>query len=255
MAYARPMHGEASIASGIREWITAAATLGAVITALWLTWWANWRAGQRRPLLALTYDAETGVATEQLTYAATVLVAVGDGRYEQRVEPIGAGTAAYLRLEVSNERGHDAAEDVDVLLARIEKRSFTEDDPEAVEISFPPFAWTHVGTTRLTIPAGVTRTIDIARVHEDPPDTKMKNVLELLVTPEPGNYRNRQVPGTYELHLTISARNADAVNYVIRVGLTEEGDVGPDDPASRIRVIDAPYVVGSRPAARLGLRL
>lgn len=210
------MLAHASWDVSLREWLIAAGTVGAVVVALWITLRQEYLARRRRPSLSL---GSPGIAAEEVSRAdATGL-------------PVVTGRAVYLRLAVTNAIGKDAAADVEVLLSQIRRPSL-DSDTDMVDVSFPGFGWTHAGTTRLTVPPGVTRHIDLGRVRDDRADR-----FELLVIPHPVDLRNQLLPGTYELVLTLSARNADAHHYVMRFSF--EPDRG--DPVQAIEVIDPPH--------------
>src|SRR5205823_654474 len=127
----------------VREWLTAVGTAGAVIVALGIAWWSDRKTRSRRPLLFLGFDTPKGVVNELVTYQSELTMVGVDGQTYTRTADMGRGPAAFLRFVVRNARGREAAEDVEVLLARIERPSFTS-DTETVEISFPPFGWTHL---------------------------------------------------------------------------------------------------------------
>lgn len=208
----------------LREWLTAIGTAGAVIVAVGLTIRAERLARGRRPVLELSYDPETGISAEMMTI---LLPGVNAAMVPHR--------GAYLRFRVSNRGGVDAAVGVEVLLAAVKVPSF-EAETRTVEISFPGFQWTHLDAkTRLTIAPGVTRTIDVARVIETSLVKKWQDRVELCVFPTPGNERNFLEPGTYELDLTLSARNADAARYYARIEYDPSESV-----TERVRVLDAP---------------
>jgi hypothetical protein len=191
-----------SVSSEVRDWLTAIGTVGAVIVAVASAWWVERRAHARRPKLSLAFDRESGVHTE------TVTALHPDGT------PAAHWPAAHLRFEVTNARGKDAADDVEVLLTAV--RIVEHDLVRVIEISFPGFQWTHHQTTRLMIPPGVTRSVDICRVHENAPvGSGYGGQLELAVLPEPGDGRHKLAPGKYELVLALAARNADAVEIIV----------------------------------------
>jgi hypothetical protein len=78
-----------------------------------------------------------------------------------------------------------------------------------MDVSFAAVPWTHIDPpqTTLTIPPGVTRSLDLATIDlEDGTEPK----LRLMLRPEPGNQRNVLPPGHYSLVLSVTARNADA---------------------------------------------
>jgi hypothetical protein len=85
-------------------------------------------------------------------------------------------------------------------------------------MNFAPLGWTHVETTRLTIGAGVTRTVDLGWLPE-----QLYN-FSLGVKPPPLSEIHELPPGTWELTLAVGARNADARHF--RVGLTFDGTWG-----------------------------
>jgi hypothetical protein len=210
----------------VREWliavgtvVAALGTLAAVVVALALAQRAERSARRRRPSLELSFDPTHGIRRELLSYSDR------------------SGPGAYVRFGVKNAPGKDAAEDVEVLLAEILVPSFTEDD-QAIDVSFPGFQWTHTTSTRLTIPAGVVRDIDIARLHELPPDPGLASKLELLMSPPPADGRQFLDGGTYELRLTVSARNADAVTYRTRLTYNPARSAFANET---VKVLDPPY--------------
>jgi hypothetical protein len=229
----------------IRDWLIAVGTVGAVIVALGLAWWSDRKARRRRPLLSLGFAVSTGVVNELVTYTSDVTMTGADGLPYTRTANFGTGPAAYVRFDVRNARGRDAAEDVEVLLSRIERPSSTS-ETATVEISFPPFGWTHLQDTKLTMPPGITRSVDIGWLQGNPPKDLGfdPDVLELLVRPAPGNGRNLLPPGTYELYLSVAARNADAVDYVARISFSDAPN--PHDPSARINVVDPPRPIRER---------
>ncbi len=229
-----------SLDAEIQGWLVAVGTVGAVIVALGLAAWQGRGSKRRRPVLSITFDDATGIADEEVTFTAQQVLVSGAGAVGQPfTAELGRTLAAYLRFEVTNAPGHDAAEDVEVILTRIEEPSFVA-ETSTLEISFPSFPWTHLETTRVTIPPGVTRSVDIAAVYKDPPDQQLRDIFRLLVDPEPGAFRNRLKHGTYELVLTVAARNADAVSYRTRVGF--DPSRVKDDPSAAINLLDPPTV-------------
>ena len=121
---------------------------------------------------------------------------------------------------------------------------------QTLDISFPGFEWTHTeATTRLTVPPGVTRSVDVARVHETPADQRWNDRLELMIHPEPANQRHLLAEGTYDLEVVLSARNADARRYGVRVAYSGRGPL-----TQRIQILDAPRRLPDQAAAARGER-
>jgi hypothetical protein len=208
----------------LREWLIAFGTVGAVIVALFLARRQERRARARRPMLSLVYSEIFGISEEEVTYARDGAIA-------------GTGASTWLRFNVSNEPGRDAAEDVELLLWRVMKTPDEAGVGRLLDISFPALLWTHAGTTRLTISPGVVRSVDIARRFHDPPYHELRDILELCLDPVPADGRHRLAAGTYDLELTLSARNANARDYWTRITF---------DPSSHsIRVESAPAEGGS----------
>jgi hypothetical protein len=183
------------VALSLTTWtaLTAVGTIGAVLVALFLDELPVLRQRRREPRLTLTHSVDDSAI--EVTYTPTSLVSVGV-----------SGRAAYLRLAVSNEPGHDAARDVEVLLQRVERIHGEHGHViERVHVASPPFGWSNVETTSLTIPAGVTRVIDVGIV-DGPPDPEFQSgsppdkppplVLRLGIVPEPADGRNRLPPRT-----------------------------------------------------------
>lgn len=212
----------------LREWLIAIGTVGAVIVALSLARRAERLAKRRRPRLDLVWSHIFGTTVEAVTYF-------------NHTGAIGSGKATYLRFNVANDHGKDAAEDVELLLWKVTGHPDGPDGwGQLLDISFPGLAWTHVGSTRLTLGAGVVRTVDVARAYDDPPDAELRDVIELAIEPAPADGRHRLKPGTYDLELTLSARNADAQFYWTRIRYDPKAE-----PYSRIEVLSEPKVGGS----------
>jgi hypothetical protein len=185
------------------------------MVALGSAWWAERRVNLRRPRLSLAFDDDSGLTTESVF-----------AQYRPGEDPV-KWKADYLRVEVTNAPGSDAADDVEVLLAEVRRYDLDGREAGVLEISFPGFVWTHTETTRLTVPPGVTRTVDLGRVHSGAPSAVgVGDGFELTVHPQPGDRRNVLVPGSYVLRLILAARNADAVEYSVTV--VHDPDVGRD---------------------------
>jgi hypothetical protein len=222
-----------TIADNVREWLIAAGTVGAVFAAILATVFAERLTERRersnRPSLDL------GRPPDAVTVEDAFL------RYDG-VQ--GMGTAAYLRLSATAATGRLAPDEVEVLLANIRQTKTPLPD---ITIGYPGFQWTHAdGATRLTIPPGVTRYVDLAWIQLRGQDSSGKLIhgdrkLRLIINPEPADMRNVLEPGDYELDLVVSARNADARYY--RLDLSWDGNLGADARGDEIAnhvVVGAP---------------
>lgn len=214
----------------LRAWLSVVATLAAVVVALGLARRAERLARQRRPELSLTWSPIFGITVEDVTWVSARRGSVGD-------------VATYLRLNVANAAGKDAAVDVELLIDRI---SEVPSEPDVwarlIDISYPALAWTHAGTTRLTLSPGVVRTIDLARAYGDPVNPELRDALELCIDPAPLDGRHRLVgDATYDLELTLSGRNADAKDYWMRIRYSPSEETAH----KRISVVVQPTAGGS----------
>lgn len=192
--------------------ITAIATALAVIVALATPWLIEYlRRRDRRnraPVLSLGLEPQADLVIEEVAYS--------DGA---------DGYAAWVRLGVTNEPRRDAARDVEVLLESARPLPAPgQAEVPPVLIAYPAVPWTHVPETmtRVTVPAGATRSVDVATVflRDD-----LKPTLNLLIAAAPKDERNRVAPGRYELILVVTAHNADAQRYAVEVAW--DGVLGP----------------------------
>ncbi len=212
---------------GIRDWFTAIGTFGAVLAALFIAWWQERRREGRRPDLFLTYDPDESFLSEGVYYP-------GDGR---------AYHGDYFRLVVGNRRSKDAAVDVEVLMSSLEDLGKSSD--RSTRIAFPGFTWTHTASTRLTLPPGVRRFIDIGCVHHNSPReyrSIYQGRFELQVSPPPANLRHLLVPGEYRIGFTVSSHNADARHYSLTIRFNAPNIVGDH---RRVQVLS---LIENRPA-------
>jgi hypothetical protein len=191
--------------------ISAVATALAVVVALvtpWIVEALRKRSARRRiPMLDLRFEPHADRAIERVLYS--------DGP---------EGHAAWIRLGVSNAAGREAAREVEVLLesARATPAPGQAEVPPVL-IAYPAVPWTHVPaeTTRVTIPAGATRSLDVATIYLR---GDARKALNLLIAAAPFDQRNRVDPGRYELIFVVTAHNADAQRYVVE--LEWDGEFG-----------------------------
>jgi hypothetical protein len=183
------------------------ATTAAVVVALFTPWVVerlrDRRERKQRPSLSLVFDPRTDAVIEKV-------------RYSDQVE----GSAAWIRVGVHAEADRRAARDVEVLLEKAQPL----DSDEEVLIAWPAFQWTHLdAATRLTIPPGVTRYLDVATVFLR---SDWEPKINLLIAAQPMDERNRLAPGKYELWLVASSRDAETRRYVLRIEW--DGELGEE---------------------------
>jgi hypothetical protein len=182
--------------------LTALGTVGAVIVALFLGWWGWRRQRRHRPELTLSHDPRVDRTEE----------AWGNGHQ-----------AAFVRLAVTNAPGKHAAEETEVLVVALKqieaRRDLYEETGVASwadgrRVNFAPLGWTHIfDRTSLTVAPGIRRTVDLGYLTDELHGTDPEVRLALAVNPVPANYLNLIPPGTWEVTVAVSARNADAVYY------------------------------------------
>jgi hypothetical protein len=195
-------------ADAVREWLIAAGTIGAVVVALYV---GVIRERLRRPSLSLHFDGpdeEDAVIVQSLSQMATMA-----GR-----TPI---DTAYLRLRVRNKEGRNTAEDVEVLVERVRELAPRIGNPPAPPPTLGnwplPWSLSSPTTTRLSIPPGVERHVDLAHVYRDAAATRGATPLIHDIRPEPTMGRHHLHFGKTEIRLIVSARNADSRGYEVVV--------------------------------------
>jgi hypothetical protein len=205
-------------ADAVREWLIAVGTIGAVVVALYV---GVIRPRLRRPSLSLGFD---GVDEED---AVIVQSAAPVKTWQQPTID-----TAYLRLRVCNRESRDTAEDVEVLVERVRElapRVGNQPSPSPALGNWPlPWSLSDPTTTRLNIPPGVERHVDLAHVYRDEPATRGAGPLILDIRPEPVMERHHLDFGKTEIRLVISARNADSRRYVVVVAFDGRWGVQDD---------------------------
>lgn len=180
--------------------VAAIGTVGAVVYALYRDMFF---ANRRRPRLDLQFD---GTDADQ--------VVVGTA---------GGGEAAYVRLRVTNERGKDSADDVQVLVTEHRPQ---DGSAEATPIGLPLiWAGSLPSATEGSVHPGVERYIDFLHVDWAAPadelDVAAKYTEDVpaifAVHPMPAGGQHVLDAGKYEIRLEVVARNADAVRYTVAV--------------------------------------
>jgi hypothetical protein len=190
-------------ASSWAEWLTAIGTLLAVIVAVGLQGFLWFRERRRTPKLALNFDAHY---------------------FTREVAPDGSGFP-YLRLAVSNGVGRRAATDAKILVLRVDEIGGGGVQRWLVN---PALAWAHSipQSSRLAIPAGATRYIDLGFWFDRSPPIK----LTLCVVPQPNTGRNMLPAGRYEIELAATMTNGDASGWIADVSFEESLSGGLGEP-------------------------
>jgi hypothetical protein len=199
-----------STEQSIRDWAIAAGTLGAIVVALYI---GVWRERRHRPKLSLAYHGPEGGD-------AVVVRKVRDG-------PL-AVDVAYVRLRVVAKKRRAAADDAEVMVLRVTElapREGYQPQTDNVTIEGQLLGWSNVvpTTTRLTIPPGVHRHLDLVRVDKSAPDIA---AAQITVAAVPVDRRNAVKSGSFEIELAVTARNMDARRY--RVVIDYDGGWGKD---------------------------
>jgi hypothetical protein len=199
------------------EWdaIGAGATVAAVVVALAIAVGGGVlrqrRERKRRPELSLAYRANFDSAIERTEITQ---------RAQDGTESTIAADGFYLRLAVSNRARREAAQNVEVLVVSVDalegapgwETLFPWWADSETRLSSPPLGWTHSLTNVMTIPGGITRTVDLAVFLR-----KVDSRLRLALYPQPLAARHFLNPGTYRFVLALSAENSDATYYGLTV--------------------------------------
>ncbi len=196
-----------STAQAVREWLVAFGTVGATFVAVYVGVLREWR---RRPRLALTY----GGPAARDAVVATVAPSMTD--------------AAFVRLRVTAARHKTAAEDVEVMVLRaeeIEPRTRSQRHTNGIAIDGLLLGWSNTLATRLYIPPGTYRHLDLLWV-DGPSRGSKAAAVEVAVDPKPVDQRHVVDSASFELELAVTARNADALRY--RVVVNYDGEWGDD---------------------------
>jgi hypothetical protein len=187
----------------VRTGATVAAAIGTVGAVLYALYRDLILANRRRPRLDLLFDP-TGPDA----------VVVGT---------LGGTDSAYVRLRVTNAKGKDTADDVQVLVTEVLTLDGSETTPMGLPLTwsgtFPP-------TTVGPVHPGAERYIDL--LHVDWPAHDEMDIVrkwtgeepaQLDVFPKPAGRQHVLAPGRtqYVVRVKLLARNADAVGYEIVV--------------------------------------
>jgi hypothetical protein len=195
-------------ASSTLDWITALGTLGAVGVSVYV---GVLREQLRRPSLSLAFQPDSSDA--MITRAPRTTRTVRDLTDEREDDE-----EAYLRLRVLNKRKRMAAEDAEVTITGV--REITTEPGRGggdlrIDGQSLVFSNSVPETTKMTVSPGGVRRVDVA--HASLSDRR-KYRAEIAVWPRPPDRGQRSIfGGAVELELTVTARNADAVRYVLEL--------------------------------------
>lgn len=150
-------------------------------------------------------------------------------------DPTGTVEAAYVRLKVVTAKRRRAAEGVEVMV--LSARGLVARPGHAPILGFSTIPidgmllrWSNTdptqSITRLVIPSGIYRHVDLLRVDRAPSGIGTETQIE--VRPEPGNRRHVvDAFAKFELQLAVTAANADARRY--RLEIEFDGEWAPND--------------------------
>lgn len=192
-------------------WLTGIGTAAGAIAAAFAAWVAVYvgviRMRRRRPKLTLDFPSV--------------------GRELVVVRSRGGGSSAWIRCQVSNAPGRDAADDVEVAIVDASEISPRDGHPPTL---WPPqgllglaLAWSAAeGQKRAHIAPGAGRIIDVAAAYDTAtrPRPLVIQTAFRHVDPNAQELKSAEV----QLDLALTARNADAVRYRVRIAYDGEWD-------------------------------
>jgi hypothetical protein len=190
------------IATTATDWLTAIGTVLAVVVALGLQGWITWREHRRRPKVSLSFD--------RFAYA-------WEGHDPQ---------IRYLRLAVTNADGKHAADDVEVLVLKI------DGGPVGSGIVDRWFAnsalrWPNLrkhDLPRVTVPPGASRYVDLGAWAPSPVAQDHRFLFELALDMKPLSEAHILEPGTYDIELAVGPRNADSTRWNVHLSFGNAAD-------------------------------
>ncbi len=202
--------GRGRDSAGILEWdfISDFGLFFAGVVAIVIAGWQAIRERVRRPSLSLAFDPD-----DPYDYMA------------------GVGTTArqeshWVRLRVQNARGKRSAEDVEVLV--VEVSGGRNGGPP---LAGSPVIWSNMRAggehvTRLTVPPGIARHVDLLGLVEPPYDEvnipapvegHTQTTVQLQIWPLPADGRHELGKGRYDIVLAVVARDTDSREYKVTV--------------------------------------
>lgn len=179
------------------------------------------RSRRTRPVLTLSFDEKADLQLEAVT----------TGGLATPLFP-----ALYVRLRVSNAIRRRAAEGVEVLVTRVRPvepspllGSGWRTEPLA---NLGALGWTHSAPPDLTLGPGAARTVDLATVIDHPQNAA---AIVLAMPVQPASGFNQLAAGSYEITLTVVARNVEAQDW--RLDLYYDGAwISGEPTAEHLRV-------------------
>jgi hypothetical protein len=199
------------VATNIVDWLQAGGTVGAVVVALGIAWWAGVRERRQRPALSLEFDPELRPPDFMAGMRSD------EGRIESH----------WVRLRVENRSGRRSADDVEVLFVRLEGK----EQPQGVRtLDVVPLGWSSTqdeggrALTRITIPPGLSRHVDLLAIEgsELGSEIATRPVAAIQVSPVPTDDRHLLPGGSYTFHLAVAARDTDAAYFKLDVEVPSE---------------------------------
>lgn len=186
------------------DWLTAVGTVAAVVVAVFLQAWISWRARGRRPKLSLSFD--------RFAYA-----------WERQLD---ATEIRYLRLAVTNARGKHAAEEVEVLVLKIDggprgsgvvDRWFTNAALRwpNLRLADPP---------RVTVSPDATRYVDVGCWRQSSENQLPRFLFELALDMKPHSEKHLLEPGEYKIEMAVVPRNADSTRWIVTLSFESAAD-------------------------------
>jgi hypothetical protein len=211
--------------------LTAIGTVGAVVVALYVSVWRDYR---RRPKLSLEFDPAPESADIQILDTAPF-----------HPQP----QQAWVRLRVISERRRSAAEEAEVMIVAARETGprqpvqlspglqaiHTRASSLPIPIEGQLLIWSNSEQVRLNIPPGIHRHVDLLCVTRGRTDDdrfpRFEDGCVIQVKPTPTDLRHHVRASRFYLELAITARNADARRYGVEVSF--DGQWGDDREAIR----------------------
>ena len=195
------------------EWLTAVGTVGATTLALFGIYRAAWS----RPRLFLESDTGPAPNSDQVE---TVSTSVG-------TTPLVSTPSAWIRARVRSRRGLAVGAEVAIIAASVD----TGSGPRKIHVDGSSLRWSEHDPpiSRLDIPPGLARRIDIASVTK-PFGPQAQSAAELVLETVfmPNNKSNHIQSGTIALDLAAASSNGPASYYEIVLRFDGACPDGPD---------------------------
>jgi hypothetical protein len=198
--------------------IGAIATAATAVSALWLQWLRDYA---RRPRLELHFDQ--ALTEEYYSITSTA-----------------ANKALWVRCSVTNSGRAFTAENAEVwlILGKL---------PHSKSGSLLPsrtFAWADISTGTTSIPAGVTRYVDLVGVKIQNDNVRRDLRMRLMLFPwqssdpddDPNDDRHMLPKGTYPLLVALSAQNVPAKLYDLTIEFDGSQATEPRDLIKAIKI-------------------